>query len=1050
MNLSAPFIRRPVMTTVVTVAVLLFGLFAYRLLPVSELPNVDFPTITIRASLPGADPQTMAATVATPLERQLSTIAGIESMSSVSSTGSTRITLQFDLSRNIDAAAQDVQTAIAQTARRLPEDMPSLPTLRKVNPADSSILYLGFSAERLPLTTLDEYAETRVADQLSTLPGVAQVLVFGSQKYAVRLYLNPYALSARGLSLNQVSSAVQAANSNLPSGTLEGSTRSYNVTAAGQLKDAAAYNSLILAYADGAPVRLRDVGRAVDGVENDKALTRYNGRPAIVLAIKRQPGANTVEVVQQVRALLPKLSEQAPGDASLDVIYDRAEFIHSSIEEVKFSLLLAVVLVIGVIFLFLRTVRATLISALALPSSILGTFAVMSLLGFSLNNLSLMALTLSVGFIVDDAIVVLENIVRYREQGLPRLQAALRGSREIGFTVISMTLSLVAVFIPILFMGGILGRLFAEFALTVAVAILISGVVSLTLTPMLCSRFLSESQQHGRLYFFLERGFERARAWYAPGLVWSVDHWRVMLLFTGVILLATAYLFSILPKGFIPKEDTGQIVGNTRAVEGITFQELDQLQSRIAAIVQDNPNVASVMSSAGQGGGGDPGSNIGRLIIRLKPREERAADAEAIIQQLRRSVAPVHDMQVFFQNPPAIRIGSMSSNSQYQYVLQGPDIEALNRAAGALEARLKSLPGVRDVSSDLELNDPQIEVSILRDQAAALGVDIEQIQSALYSAYGGRQISTIYKASDEYSVLLQLAPQYQQDLAALSALYVETRSNTLVPLSAVAKITPGIGPLQVSHYGQLPSITLSFDLAPGESLGAVTQRIAELAAATLPAGISGAFAGTAQTFEQSMVNLPILLVITILLIYMVLAILYEHFIHPITILTALPLAVLGALISLLIFGEELNVFSFVGLLLLVGLVKKNGIIMIDFAIHLRRGRRMAAREAIIEACLTRFRPIMMTTLAAILGTLPIALGIGAGSEARRPLGIATVGGLLFSQLLTLYVTPAFYVAMERLSMAWQQRRKPQTEALTAEALELELGEASAGRSVHRD
>lgn len=1049
MNLSAPFIRRPVMTTVVTAAVLLFGLFAYRLLPVSELPNVDFPTITIRASLPGADPQTMAATVATPLERQFSTIAGIDSMSSVSSTGSTRITLQFDLSRNIDAAAQDVQTAIAQTARRLPQDMPSLPTLRKVNPADSSIIYLGFSARRLPLTELDEYAETRVAAQLSTLPGVAQVLVFGSRKYAVRLYLNPYALSARGLSLEQVSTAVQAANSNLPSGTLEGATRSYNVTAAGQLKEAAAYNSLILAYVDGAPVRLRDVGRAVDSVENDKSITRYDGRPAIVLAIKRQPGANTVEVVQRVRALLPTLSEQAPGDARLDVIYDRAEFIHSSIEEVKFSLLLAVVLVIGVIFLFLRTVRATLISALALPSSILGTFAVMWLLGFSLDNLSLMALTLAVGFIVDDAIVVLENIVRYREQGLPRMQAALKGSREIGFTVISMTLSLVAVFIPIIFMGGILGRLFVEFALTVAVAILISGVVSLTLTPMLCSRFLSESQQHGRLYFILERGFERARAWYALGLVWSVDHWRVMLLFTGAILLVTAYLFTILPKGFIPEEDTGQIVGNTRAPEGITFQELDQLQSRVAAIVQDNPNVASVMSSAGQGSGGDQGSNIGRLIIRLKPRDDRAADAKAVIQQLRRDVARVHEMQVFFQNPPAIRIGSMSSNSQYQYVLQGQDIDTLNRAAGALQARLKTLPGIQDVSSDLELNNPQIDVTIMRDQAAALGVNIEQIQSALYSAYGGRQISTIYKASDEYSVLLQLAPQYQQDLEALSALYVQTRSNTLVPLSTVAKVTPGIGPLQVSHYGQLPSVTLSFNLASGESLGDVTQRIAGLAAVTLPAGVSGVFAGTAGTFQQSMVNLPILLVITILLIYMVLAILYEHFIHPLTILTALPLAVLGALISLLIFGEQLNVFSFVGLLMLVGLVKKNGIIMIDFAIHLRRSRGMAAREAIIEACLTRFRPIMMTTLAAILGTLPIALGFGAGSEARRPLGIAIVGGLLFSQLLTLYITPAFYVAMERLSTAWQQRRKPQIEEMTAEALDLDLGEAGAGR-LHRD
>ncbi|HET8700383.1 MAG TPA: efflux RND transporter permease subunit, partial [Nitrococcus sp.] len=571
--------------------------------------------------------------------------------------------------------------------------------------------------------------------------------------------------------------------------------------------------------------------------------------------------------------------------------------------------------------------------------------------------------------------------------------------------------------------------------------------VSLTLTPMLCSRFLDEHEQHGRLYFILERGFERVRAGYATGLVWSVDHWRTMLLFTGVILLATAYLFVILPKGFIPDEDTGQIFGNTRAPEGITFQELDRLQSRVAAIVQANPNVASVMSSAGQGSGGVQGGNIGRLIIRLKPHDERSADANAIIQQLRRSVARVHEMQVFFQNPPAIRIGGMSSNSTYQYVLQGEDIESLNRAAGTMEARLKHLPGIEDVDSDLELNNPQIDVTILRDQAAALGVDAEQIQSALYSAYGGRQISTIYKASDEYAVLLQLAPQYQQDLAALNALYVQTRSNTLVPLSAVAKITPGVGPLQISHYTQLPSVTLSFNLAPGESLGAATQSIEELAATTLPVGVTGVFAGTAQTFQQSMVNLPILLVITILLIYMVLAILYEHFIHPLTILTALPLAVVGALISLLAFGEQLNVFSFVGLLMLIGLVKKNGIIMIDFAIHLRRDRNMAGREAIIEACLTRFRPIMMTTLAAILGTLPIALGLGAGSEARRPLGIATVGGLLFSQLLTLYVTPAFYVAMERLSTALQQRRKPQAKA--AGTHDIDLRNADVQR-IHRD
>jgi HAE1 family hydrophobic/amphiphilic exporter-1 len=1033
MNLSAPFIRRPVMTTILTVALVLFGVVAYRTLAVSELPNVDFPTISVRANLPGADPQTMAATVATPLERQFSTISGITSMNSVSRTGSANITLQFALSRNIDSAAEDVQTAITQAAHHgLPDNMPQLPTVHKENPAASSIIYLGFSARRVSMTELDEYAETRVADQLSTIKGVAQVLVWGGQKYAVRIYLNPYALSARGLSLNQVKDAIQSGNSNLPVGTLNGSTKSYNVTANGQLKDAAAYNNLVLAYSNGAPVRLRDVGRAVNSVENNKEITRYNGRQSIMLAVKRQPGANTVRVVNRIRALLPKLSQQAPGDAKLTVIHDRSQFIKASIQDVKFTLILAIALVVAVIFLFLRNIRATFISALALPTSILGTFAAMSLLGFSLDTMSLMALTLAVGFVVDDAIVMLENVVRYREQGLSRLQAALTGSREIGFTVLSMTISLVAVFIPILFMGGVIGRLFREFALTVAIAILISGAVSLTLTPMLCSRFLRQSARHGRLYLALEHGFDALRDLYGKSLTWAVYHWRSMLLLAGGILIATFYLFAVVPKGFIPQEDTGMIYGWARAPAGITFKALDRLEQRVAAIVEKNPNVASVTSSAGQNSNGGNSSNHGRLRIQLKPLDERSASAKTVIQQLRRAVKPVRRMQVFFNMPAAINIGTHTGGN-YTYILQGQDIALLDRTADAFKTRMKQLKGIQDVNSDLEINNPQIEVKIDRNRAAALGVNVAQIQSALNSAYGGSRVSTIYGGSDEYEVLLELAPRFQQDPNALSALYVHATDGHLVPLDNVTTISQGVGPQRVSHYSQLPSVALSFDLAPGVSLGAGTRRVEQLARTTLPAGITGVFAGTAKTFQKAMVDLPVLLIITILVIYMVLAILYEHFIHPVTILTALPLAVLGALVSLLIFGEQLNIFSFVGLIMLVGLVKKNGIIMVDFAIQLRRTHGLDASHAIIEACLTRFRPILMTTLAAIFGTLPIAIGLGVGAEARRPLGIATVGGLLFSQLLTLYVTPAFYVAMEKLTMRWQRRRRGADVQLPAEA-----------------
>jgi HAE1 family hydrophobic/amphiphilic exporter-1 len=1046
MGISEACIRRPVMTTLITASLIVFGAFAYRLLSVSALPAVDFPTIAITATLPGASPETMAASVASPIERQLSTIAGISALTSTSSLGITTITVQFDLNRNIDGASLDVQTALTVAARRLPIEMTTPPFFRKVNPGDFPILFVSLNSPTLPMSTVDEYGQTVLAQQISQLPGVAQVLVYGGQKFAVRVQADPLKAAARNISLEDIRTALTKANSNTPVGTIAGERQDITLSASAAIAKAEEYRKVVVAYRNGAPVKLDEIANVINSVENDRIASYFNGNRSVVLAIQRQPDANTVAVVDSVKERIPAYRSQIPASINMQVLMDRSISIRESVHDVQETLLIAIGLVILVIFLFLRTVSATIIPALAVPISLIATCAVMYAFNFSINNMTLLALTLSVGFVVDDAIVMLENIVRHIEGGMRPFEAALKGAREIGFTIISITVSLIAVFIPVLLMGGMVGRVFREFAVTIAVAIIVSGFVSLTLTPMLCARVL-RTHHEGEKQNVVLRVFESMFNAWLRGYEWTLDkvlkYKSITLLVTLATMAGTVFLYIVIPKGFFPVEDTGFMSVTVEGPADISFRAMRERQQAIAAIVRQDPAVEHVNSTVGVGGPNST-NNTGRMFIVLKPKKER--DSMPVVQQrLRRATGSVVGMTVYYRGIQNINLGGRITKGEFQYTMQSSETETLYRSSDDMLERIKTIAGLRDVNSDLYIKNPEIEIEIDREKAAFYGISVDQIRQELYNAFGNRQVATIYTPINDYQIILETRPEFQADTTGLSKIYLKTNlANTAnnpaagggvmgsgtpnglsIPLSAVTKLVPSVGPLQVNHQGQQPSVTISFNLDPGTSLGQAVDSIRKMEReANLPLSITTGFQGNAQVFQESLKGQGILVLAAIFAAFVVLGILYESFIHPITIISGLPSAGVGALIMLILFGMELSVIAMIGIVMLVGIVKKNAIMMIDFALE-RRRVGLGAEAAIREACLLRFRPIMMTTFAAIFGALPIALGTGAGAELRQPLGIAVVGGLCVSQLLTLYITPVVYLYLDRIDRVLKRRLEPQ-------------------------